>query len=81
VKRPVSLDTVAAEEQSSTRQESSVVADVAARELLALIDTELEVDLRATYLQMREGKAVPSHRREAVEEAVREIVADALDQA
>ena len=44
------------------------------------IDKHLDLDLRATYLQMRAGKAVPKHQRRAVEQAVREILGDALEE-
>ncbi len=42
--------------------------------MLTRIDTHLDVELRATYLQMRAGKAVPKAKRQVVEAAVREIL-------
>lgn len=43
-------------------------------EVLGRIDEELDVDLRADYLRMRAGERIPAARREAVVEAVREII-------
>jgi hypothetical protein len=79
VPRPASLYAVAVEEDAGTHQDSSVVVDVETSELQALIDEERDVDLCASYLQMREGKSVPKQRREQVEAAIREILPDAMD--
>ncbi len=55
-------------------RESTVVQDAELSETLRLIDVELPLGLRADYLRMREGVSVPKARREAVTEAVKEIL-------
>jgi hypothetical protein len=77
--RPLGIDTVPAEEQRSTRMASDVAEQVEADDLLAMIDRNLDVELRATYLQMRAGKSVPKARRVLVEEAIREILAGVVE--
>jgi DNA-directed RNA polymerase specialized sigma24 family protein len=50
------------------------VEDAATKELLELVDQQLPVELRTSYLKMRAGVTIPPKRREQVEEAVREII-------
>lgn len=69
--RPLGLDH---HDEEKSRHEEAVVSKVELREILSIIDEHLDVDLRATYLQMRAGKSVPPARRLAVENAVREIL-------
>lgn len=72
--RPFDLDHAIDFGENNTRLESDAVEQAELKETLALIDANLDVNLRATYLQMRAGKSVPKARREAVENAVREIL-------
>lgn len=74
--RPLDLDHIADEHESGTRAESEVEGDAQTRELLGLIDENLPVEMRATYLQMRAGKSVPKARRTAVERVIRQILGE-----
>lgn len=56
-------------------EEPEVSDDAALGELRARIDRNLPVDLRRDYLRMLEGVPVPKTRRQAVREAVLEIIA------
>lgn len=72
---PVALDLIPDERQQPERRLSSEVEDRAEmNEVLRRVDEGLDVELRATYLQMRAGKSVPKSRRLQVEEAVKEIL-------
>jgi hypothetical protein len=56
-----------------------VQGDAEVSEILARIDRHLSVDLRADWLMMRAGGSLSKHKRQAVDEAVREILgADVL---
>ncbi len=48
--------------------------------MLQLIDEYLPVELRAAYLQLRAGKAVPKAQRRAVEAAIKEILGQEEDE-
>ena len=56
-----------------------VADDVATEEILRIIDRKLPVELRAAYLQMRDGQQLPKATRDRVEQAVREIIQDSLE--
>jgi DNA-directed RNA polymerase specialized sigma24 family protein len=73
LQQPLGLERVPDERQGRA---SEVEEGVATAELLRLIDERLPVELRATYLQMRAGRAVPKARRLEVEEAVKGIVGE-----
>lgn len=60
--------------ESKLASDGRVGEDAALREALAAIDERLDVSLRADYLRMRAGEKLPKDRREAVEQAVREII-------
>lgn len=77
--RPLDLDHIADEHERNTRVESEVESDVETKELLRLIDAQLNVELRATYLQMRAGEPVPKAKRRIVEKAVRDILKGAIE--
>lgn len=49
--------------------------DADVKEVLCLIDKELDVELRADWLRLRSGAPVPNQRRLEVERAVRNILA------
>lgn len=57
---------------------SSVETDVEIRECLEMIDKYLPIDLRSTYLQMREGVNVTKAKRIEVEDAIKLILKDAI---
>jgi DNA-directed RNA polymerase specialized sigma24 family protein len=61
-------------EQVDEPTNGDVEEQVQMKELLQTIDTQLPVDLRAAYLQIRAGVAVSKERRQEVEAAVREIL-------
>jgi DNA-directed RNA polymerase specialized sigma24 family protein len=73
---PLDISSICDEHEPTTRTESSVVEDIERRELLAIIDLKLPVELRGAYLQMQSGETVPKIKRLAVEKAVLEIVKD-----
>lgn len=76
IQHPLRMDAVSDEGEASLRDDSDVERDAEMREILGMIDRELPVELRASYLMMRAGKSVPKARRAQVEEAVRGIVGD-----
>ncbi len=73
--QPLNLEYFANEENS---REATAEDTVELNEMLRIIDEQLEVELRSTYLQMRAGKKVPKVRRLKVEQAVQEILRDAI---
>jgi len=75
VRCPQAIDRVDDEHEKNTRYASDVVENAELKEMLAKIDQHLDIELRATYLQMRAGKGnIPKAKRQAVEAAVREIL-------
>lgn len=76
---PIDIGNISDTYEPTTRTESSVVEDIETRELLALIDAKLPVELRLTYLQMQAGETVPKTKRIAVEKAVCDIVKDNIE--
>lgn len=79
LQRPLDLEQVADHRQAHSAPGTDAVECAGLNEMLGLIDQHLPVDLRATYLQMRSGKSVPKSRRRAVEEAVKVILKDSLE--
>ncbi len=55
-------------------REPDVAETVAENDLMRLIDERLDIDLRADYLLMLSGKRLTRARREAVQDAVRDIL-------
>jgi hypothetical protein len=74
--RPVDLGEVPPDRVPRTG-ESDVEARAEANELERVIDDHLPVELRADYLKLRAGQALPKVRRERVQE----VVLDALEAA
>lgn len=74
IMNPLDISNISDEKESRTRMPSSVVEDVERSELLKEIDRELPVELRSTYLQMRDGASVPKPKRLEVERAVMMIL-------
>lgn len=72
--RPMDFDHLPENCERKVCLESDVEGSVEMAEIMALIDERLDVDLRATYLQMLTGKSVPKARRSQVEEAIKEIL-------
>lgn len=73
---PLDVSSVADEYESNMRTESMVEEEAHINELLTMIDEQLPVELRADYLKMTHGVAVPKNRRLKVREAVMEIIKD-----
>lgn len=67
-------------EEPRSRSDSEVEESVELKDLLARIDERLDVELRADYLQMKAGRPVPRPRRLAVENAVRTILGEDLEE-
>jgi DNA-directed RNA polymerase specialized sigma24 family protein len=59
--------------------ESTAESDTEPKEILALLDQKLDVEMRADYLRMRAGQPVAKGRRREVEAAVKEILQEVLD--
>ena len=74
IMRPQNIENIADERESNTRNESEAENNAELNEVVRMIDEQLDVSLRATYLQMVAGKSVPKSRRMAVEKAIRGIV-------
>lgn len=77
---PLGLDNVCVERETRARADSSVETEAEIGELLAKIDAELPVELRATYLQMRAGVSVPKTSRLKVERAVKDILSGVIEE-
>ena len=79
IMNPLDIFNISDEHEPNTRTESDVVDDIAERELLALIDMKLDVELRQVYLQMKSGESVPKAKRQQVEKAILEILQDNIE--
>ena len=77
---PVALENVNDEKEHSTRTESTSEQEVEITEALTMIDAQLPIELRATYLQMRAGVSVPKVKRLIVEEAVKKILTGVIEE-
>ena len=77
--RPLDLGNISDEHESRTRVDSTVESEAEFDELLEKIDGELPLELRADYLRLREGVALPKARRTLVESAVRRILCQEPD--
>ena len=75
---PLDLSNINDEHESRTKSDSNVEFEVERDEMLALVDQQLPVELRTSYLQMRSGKVLPKAVREKVEQAVLAILKGAL---
>lgn len=73
---PKDISNISDEKELNTRIESSVVNNAETAEILELIDRRLPVELRSTYLQMRDSVSVPKTRRLEVERAILDILND-----
>jgi DNA-directed RNA polymerase specialized sigma24 family protein len=49
-------------------------SDAETAELVAIVDANLPVEMRADFCRMRDGVAVPKHRRDVIEETIRDII-------
>jgi hypothetical protein len=58
---------------------TDVEMDAATREMLRLLDEQLPVDLRRSYLQVRDGVPLSKPKKEAVLKAVRDILGDSVE--
>ncbi len=74
LQRPLGMDHVSDTNERNTRSESTVCDDLATKELLRKIDTELPIELRTSYLQMRAGVNIPKAKRRTIESAIRSII-------
>lgn len=79
LQRPADLEGVSEEQESALRGQEDVPNSVALAEALSLIDQELPIELRSTYLQMRAGMTVPKAAKRQVEQAVKEILCPEKD--
>lgn len=76
IMNPLDITNINDEAEPNTKIESSVVMEACASESLEKIDYELPVELRATYLQMKEGISIPKTRRDEVVNAVSFILGE-----
>lgn len=60
--------------EKSMRLNQSVVDDANIAECLELIDNNLDVELRSTYIRMKNGEPVPKAKRFKIEESIKEII-------
>lgn len=59
-------------------RDSDCEGQVERDELIRLVDLELPVGLRSDYLKMRDGAPIPQIRKQAVMDAVKEILGDLI---
>ena len=71
--RPQDIQT-ADDTDRSMKVNQSVVEDANIAECLELIDKNLDVELRSTYIRMKYGESVPKSKRLKVENAIKEIL-------
>ena len=71
---PLDITNISDENESRTRQDSTVVQDIEYKEMLATLDEKLPMELRGTYLLMLAGEHVSKSKREEVERAVLAIL-------
>lgn len=76
IMNPLDISGISDEKEPHTREESTVLSGLEQAELLSLIDSKLPVELRATYLQMKDGVFVSRARRAEVEGAIKEILSE-----
>lgn len=73
---PLDITCINYDNESNVIINSSVIHEAIEKESLELISRRLPIELRATYLQMREGLSVPKPRRDEVEKAILNIIGD-----
>ncbi len=78
--RPLDINHVSDEHEPRTHEKSTVETEVEINECLELIDKHLPVELRSTYLKMREGAKVTKAKRMEVEGIIKNILKGALDE-
>lgn len=71
------LDKIDDEKELSLRRPSTVETEAETAEILRLIDERLPVELRSSWLKMRESIYLPRFKRQKVEEALLDILDDA----
>jgi DNA-directed RNA polymerase specialized sigma24 family protein len=76
---PLDISNISDEHEPTTRNESTVLEDLEQKELLALIDSKLPVELRQVYLQMQSGEPVSKLKRQQIERMIIEIVRDNIE--
>ncbi len=76
---PLDITSINDELESNTRTASSVVSDVCMLESLEMIDQELPIDLRATYLQMKEGLNIGKVKRDELVAAMALILGEEVN--
>lgn len=76
---PLDIGNISDENEPTTRYESTISQDVETIEILEKIDRELPVELRISYLHMKEGLSVPKSKRLEIELVVNEILGGDLD--
>ena len=73
---PLDISCINDENESNARIPSSVVYEAIKSESIDIINAGLPIELRAVYLQMREGLKISKARRDEVERAVLDMLED-----
>ena len=71
---PIDISSVRAEHENNMRLDDSFVNNIEDQELLDIIDTYLDVGLRADYLRILNGVYVPKPRREQIYNEINRIL-------
>ena len=74
IMEPIGISEVNDENESGIRQGTSVLDDLANREIIELIDDQLEVDLRKEWLLLQAGERIPKQRRILLMTRIDEII-------
>lgn len=77
---PLDIGNIADENEANTRYESTVVQEIEQAEILEKIDRNLPIELRSTYLKMRDGLSIPKIKRDEIQKVVNEILGGKLDE-
>jgi DNA-directed RNA polymerase specialized sigma24 family protein len=71
---PVSWDNTDDVDESGMHYECEVLDDLAIKEMIQLLDTNISTEVRKDWIKMKNGMKIPKHRRAKVKEEISEIL-------
>ena len=74
IMEPLGISEIKDEKEKNAQMPDSILDELANREIISLIEDELEVQFRKDWLLLRAGDKVPKKRREALETRINEII-------
>ena len=70
---PIELSQVQGEE-SNMIKEDQMLQDMIIKDIILVIDTNLPINLRSDYLRLKEGSALPKHKKEQMRGVIKQIL-------